>query len=72
MWSLVGPALLFALVERQLETVVNFMLEAAFMLAVLIGGSVRMVLETAGSPENLARLREELPRACRAYIAAAQ
>lgn len=44
----------------------------AFMLAVLIGGSVRMVLDTAASPENLARLRQDLPRACRAYVAAAQ
>jgi len=44
----------------------------AFMLAVLIGGSVRMILDTAASPDNFARLREELPRACRAYIAEAQ
>lgn len=43
-----------------------------FMLAALIGGSVRMVLDTADSPDNVARLREELPRACRAYIAAAR
>lgn len=46
--------------------------EVAFMLAVLIGGSVRIVLDVAASPDNLARLREELPRACRAYIATAQ
>lgn len=44
----------------------------AFMLAVLIGGSVRMVLDTAATPENLARLRQELPRACRAYVTAAR
>lgn len=44
----------------------------AFMLATLIGGTVRMVLDTAPTPENLARLREELPRACRAYVAAAR
>lgn len=44
----------------------------AFMLAALIGGTVRMVLDTAPSPENLARLRRELPRACRAYVALAQ
>ncbi|TNB46068.1 TetR/AcrR family transcriptional regulator [Martelella lutilitoris] len=44
----------------------------AFMLAVLIGGSVRMVLDAAASPDNLACLRQELPCACRAYIAAAQ
>ena len=40
----------------------------AFMLAIIIGGSVRMVLDTADSAENLARLRHELPRACRAYL----
>ncbi|MGR3578161.1 MAG: TetR/AcrR family transcriptional regulator, partial [Sagittula sp.] len=44
----------------------------AFMLAVMIGGSVRMVLDAAASPENLSRLRQELPRACRVYIVAAQ
>ena len=44
----------------------------AFMLAVLIGGSVRLVLDTAATPANLARLRQELPRTCRAYVAAAQ
>lgn len=44
----------------------------AFTLAALIGGSVRMVLDTAPTPENLARLRHELPRACRAYVAAAR
>jgi AcrR family transcriptional regulator len=44
----------------------------AFMLATLIGGSVRMVLDTAPTPENLARLRQELPRACRAYVEAAR
>lgn len=44
----------------------------AFMLAVMIGGSTRMVLDTAASPDNLARLRQELPRACRAYVASAQ
>ncbi len=43
----------------------------AFTLAVLIGGSVRMVLDTAPTPDNFARLRTELPRACRAYIASA-
>ncbi len=45
--------------------------EVAFMLALLIGGSVRLVLDAAASPDNLARLRKELPRACRAYIATA-
>lgn len=44
----------------------------AFMLAALIGGSVRMVLDAAASPGNFARLRTELPRACRAYIATAK
>jgi AcrR family transcriptional regulator len=44
----------------------------AFTLAALIGGAVRMVLDTAPTPENLTRLRHELPRACRAYVAAAR
>ncbi|WP_224703613.1 TetR/AcrR family transcriptional regulator [Devosia aquimaris] len=44
----------------------------AFMLAVIIGGTVRMLLDTAASPDNLARLRQELPRACRAYVASAR
>ncbi|MGC8733190.1 MAG: hypothetical protein ACP5RC_13170, partial [Halothiobacillaceae bacterium] len=43
-----------------------------FMLAVLIGGSVRMVLDTTASPQDLSQLRRELPRACRAYVSAAQ
>lgn len=44
----------------------------AFMLASMIGGSVRMVLDAAGSEENLMRLRRELPLACRAYVTAAR
>ena len=43
----------------------------AFMLAVLIGGSVRIVLDIARSAQDLVRLRQELPRACRAYVQAA-
>ena len=43
----------------------------AFMLAALIGGSVRIVLDAAGSEDNLIHLRRELPRACRAYVTAA-
>ena len=43
----------------------------AFMLAIMIGGSVRMVLDTAGSEDDLAHLRRELPHACRAYAMAA-
>jgi AcrR family transcriptional regulator len=43
---------------------------AGFMLAAMLGGSVRMVMETGGSDDDLARLRRELPRACRAYLAA--
>lgn len=43
----------------------------AFMLSALLGGSVRAVMEVEASPENLARLRRELPRACHAYLAAA-
>ena len=40
----------------------------AFMLAAMIGGSVRLILDAAPSPDNLARLRGELPRACRVYV----
>jgi len=43
----------------------------AFMLSALLGGSVRAVMEVEASEANLARLRRELPRACRAYLAAA-
>jgi AcrR family transcriptional regulator len=42
----------------------------AFMLASMIGGSVRTVLDAAASEENLMRLRRELPLACRAYVTA--
>ena len=44
---------------------------AAFMLAALLGGSVRVVMETEASEEDLACLRRELPRACHAYLLAA-
>ncbi|PNQ02349.1 hypothetical protein A8G00_14060 [Sphingobium sp. SA916] len=44
---------------------------AAFMLAALLGGSVRVVMEAEPSEENFARLRCELPRACHAYLVAA-
>lgn len=44
---------------------------AAFMLAALLGGSVRVVMETEASQQNLERLRRELPRACQAYLALA-
>jgi AcrR family transcriptional regulator len=44
---------------------------AAFMLAAMLGGSVRVVMETEASVEDLVRLRRELPRACRAYLRAA-
>lgn len=43
---------------------------AAFMIAALLGGSVRFVLETDDGGDGLARLRSELPRACRAYLVA--
>ena len=45
---------------------------AAFMLAALLGGSVRMVMEADPSKGNLERLRVELPRACHAYLVAAR
>lgn len=72
------------LVLEQMTTVFSDLLTAApdvrftdcdtvaFMLATMIGGSVRMVLDTTASPENVERLRRELPLACRAYIAAAR
>jgi AcrR family transcriptional regulator len=43
----------------------------AFMLAALLGGSVRVVMEAEASEENFACLRRELPRACHAYLVAA-
>lgn len=42
----------------------------AFMLAALLGGAVRVVMEAAPSEENFARLRRELPVACHAYLVA--
>jgi len=44
---------------------------AAFMVAALLGGSVRIVMEAGAAEGDLARLRQELPRACGAYLAAA-
>lgn len=43
----------------------------AFMISTLLGGSVRIVMEVEGSQDHLACLRQELPRACQAYLAAA-
>ncbi len=43
---------------------------AAFMLAATLGGSVRVVMEAGASEEDLAQLRNELPRACFAYLEA--
>ncbi|MGK6320296.1 TetR/AcrR family transcriptional regulator [Sphingomonas sp. DT-204] len=43
----------------------------SFMLMALIGGSVRAVMEAGASERDLACLRRELPRACRAYLSAA-
>lgn len=42
---------------------------AAFMTAAMLAGSVRVVLETHASTQDLERLRRELPRACQAYLA---
>lgn len=44
---------------------------ATFMLAALLGGSVRIVLEIDASEDHLASLRRELPQACHAYLLAA-
>ncbi len=41
-----------------------------FMLAALLGGTVRVVMEVSDSHAGLERLRTELPRACHAYLAA--
>ena len=41
---------------------------AAFMLAAMLGGSVRVVMEGEASEEAIACLRRELPRACHAYL----
>lgn len=43
----------------------------AFMLAAMLGGSVRVVMEAMDTDEGLSRLRQELPRACYAYMASA-
>ncbi|WP_170295344.1 TetR/AcrR family transcriptional regulator [Paracoccus aestuariivivens] len=40
----------------------------AFMLAALMGGSVRAVMEAGADPDDLARMRRELPRACLGYL----
>lgn len=44
---------------------------ASFMLAAMLGGSVRVVMEVDPNEADLARLRRELPRACHAYLLAA-
>lgn len=44
---------------------------AAFMVAALLGGAVRVVMEADASAEDVVRLRRELPRACQAYLATA-
>lgn len=43
----------------------------AFMLAALLGGSVRVVMEADASEDNFACLRRELPQVCHAYLVAA-
>lgn len=44
---------------------------AAFMLAALLGGPVRVVMEAEGSEDAFTCLRRELPRACHSYLMAA-
>jgi AcrR family transcriptional regulator len=44
---------------------------AAFMVAALLGGSVRVVMEAQASAEDLTRLRRELPKVCQAYLSVA-
>lgn len=43
----------------------------ALMLATMLGGSVRMAMEAEASEDHMTCLRQELPRACRAYLAVA-
>jgi AcrR family transcriptional regulator len=43
----------------------------SFMVIAILGGSVRVVMEAEPSGEDLARLRQELPRAVHAYLMAA-
>lgn len=40
----------------------------AFMLTALLGGSVRVVMESGTANEDLERLRQELPRTCMGYL----
>lgn len=40
----------------------------AFMLAALLGGTVRVVMESGSSEDDLEHLRQELPRACLGYL----
>ena len=42
----------------------------AFMLTALLGGAVRVVMESADAEQGLERLRQELPRACYGYMTA--
>lgn len=44
---------------------------AAFMLAAMLGGSVRIVMEADPSGDSLESLHSELPRACHAYLISA-
>lgn len=44
---------------------------SGFMVAALLRGSVRVVMEAGASEYDLACLRRELSRACRAYLAVA-
>ncbi|MEQ6332718.1 TetR/AcrR family transcriptional regulator [Sphingobium sp. MK2] len=40
----------------------------AFMLAALLGGTVRVVMESGMADDDFERLRQELPRACLGYL----
>jgi AcrR family transcriptional regulator len=40
----------------------------AFMLAALLGGTVRVVMEAGAAENDIERLRQELPRACLGYL----
>lgn len=64
-------AAIAALLERAPDARFADLDSVALMLAALLAGPTRVVMEAGASEVDLARLRRELPRACRAYLEAA-
>jgi AcrR family transcriptional regulator len=60
-----------ALLDRAPDSRFGDLDSVALMLAALLAGPTRVVMEAGASEADLARLRRELPRACRAYLEAA-